>query len=271
MLKRGLDELIRGIEQTGYHNHRNEGHSDSLSNGILSDLKQHCPPIRHALNEGTLEVWYNYGSAAGRRRRADLLLGKPDATGEILPDGACIAFEHKSVVTAHRNKDARYDDLSGFCQTLHHANQRTIIVGTVLVGTAGQVLNVPDCVKRACRTLGRDFERDVLPRLSTGDHDLWSGFSACISNNRSTEPQKTVEKFQSLPRRGSSDTHIAGLDYLLIVPVNIDNVNPPRIADKSALGIDAYDHYDAMIRHICITYAMRWDPSSVQVTSPDNS
>lgn len=271
MMRRGLDELISGIAQIGYHNHRNEGHSDSLSHGILADLRDHCTPVREGIDRGSLKVWENYGSAAGRKRRVDLLIGMPDADGEVRPDGACIAFEHKSVVTAHRNKDARYDDLSGYCQTLHHANQRTVIVGTVLIGTAGQVLNVPDRVKSVCETLGLDFEKNVLPRLSTGDMKLWSDFAGCISNNKPGEPSKTVQKFQSLPRRGSSDTHIAGFDYLLLIPVEIDNVNPPAIADPNALGIDAFTLYDDMIRHVCFTYAMRWDPSSLQLKAPGST
>src|SRR3989442_11239341 len=53
-------------------------------------------------------------------RSIDLLVGEPRADGNS-PDLAKsrIFVENKSVVTAHRNKDARYDDLNESLQVLH--------------------------------------------------------------------------------------------------------------------------------------------------------
>jgi hypothetical protein len=47
-------------------------------------------------------------------------------------------------------------------------------------------------------------------------------------------------------------------DYVLLVPVFIDNVCPPRVARDNALGIDVDAEYRSMLDRICKAYTARW-------------
>lgn len=106
-----FDAAIAAIATARYHNHRLEGHSDIVSDGIVADLREQCATFRHDLESGTLRIWKNVASPGDRERRVDLFVGEPDAAGK--PDIAKvrIAVEHKSVITAHRNSTNRFDDL----------------------------------------------------------------------------------------------------------------------------------------------------------------
>ena len=103
-----------------------------------------------------------------------------------------------------------------------------------------------------------DFESQVLPRLSSGDESLWKEFPFAVSQNRPSDPAKTVEKFRELPTRPPARTDLVAYDYVLLVPVYIDNVNPPRIARDNNLGIDVDAEYEAMLEQICRAYRARW-------------
>lgn len=259
---RGIDAVLAGIEKRRYHNHRLEEHSDFLSAGILNDLKEYCDPLQDDLGSGRLRTWHNLPSRSGRNRRIDLLLGTPDLNGN--PEEVRAVFEHKSVITAHRNRGNRFDDLNGLYREYHQHDPKVIVIGTVLVGVCERVLNVPDQVKKRYRRDMEVFERNILPRLSSGDHSLWEEFPEAVSDNRPSDPHLTVDKFRSLPTRRASDTHLAGYDYLLVVPVEVNNVDPPRIAAPDRLGIDAYTEYRNMIKAICEAYLVRWRPDAVR-------
>jgi hypothetical protein len=47
-------------------------------------------------------------------------------------------------------------------------------------------------------------------------------------------------------------------DYVLLVPVYIDNVNPPHIATENPFGIDVEAEYNHMLEAICRAYKARW-------------
>ena len=126
-----------------------------------------------------------------------------------------IIVEHKSVVTAHRNRNARSQDIEREMRTSHVHNPRTIVVATLIIGTCQRVLNVPDCVKKDPRYGDGQFETLVLPRLSSGDQTLWNDFRNCISSNTQDDPIKTMEYFSRLPVRAMADTHEVGLDFML--------------------------------------------------------
>jgi len=53
-------------------------------------------------------------------------------------------------------------------------------------------------------------------------------------------------------------THVLGYDYLLMVPVYIDNVNPPYIPRPNSFGIDIDAEYGMMLKKMCAAYATRW-------------
>ena len=250
-------DLIRRIEERGYHNHRLEDHSAAISRGILKDLCAMCEPFARDFSAGRICEWLDFPSPAGRARKLDLVVAEPDRD-EGRPDltHLRLCIENKSVVTAHRNRTNRYDDLSDLVGVLHRNRPDAILVATVLVGLCEQVLNVPDRVKPFLPS--EDFESQVLLRLSSGDASLWEEFPFAVSRNRAADPARTVEKFRELPTRPPGRTDLVAYDYVLLVPVYIDNVNPPRIARDNNLGIDVDGEYQAMLEQICRAYKARW-------------
>ncbi len=153
-----FDAAISKIARAGYHNHRLETHSDIVSDGIVADLQLTCEVFRRDVEAGIVSIWKNVASPGDRQRRVDLFVGEPNANGE--PDIAKvrIAIENKSVITAHRNRTNRFDDLSKVLAAVQGARPEALLIATVLVGLADRVLNVPDhvhkyraCIARTCR------------------------------------------------------------------------------------------------------------------------
>lgn len=106
------DEVVDRIVAVGYHNHRREEHSDIISDAMYYDLARVCPAFAEDVRAGVVRHWVNVQAPGGRNRYLDLFIGEPDPrTGG--PDFRTlrIGVEHKSVMTAHRNKTNRYDDL----------------------------------------------------------------------------------------------------------------------------------------------------------------
>ncbi|MGA9087357.1 MAG: hypothetical protein ACLQMU_02920 [Methanoregula sp.] len=258
MMKTPFDEVIDHIVTEHYHNHRQETHSDLVSQGIFRDLMQKCPELRHDIDNHIVQHWLNVKSPTKRGRKMDLLIGEPDASGNPDLRNVRICIENKSVITAHRNRDARFDDLYEVLQDLHGIKSEIIMGATVMVGMAERVLNIPDGVKSHFKKRAREFQGTVVPRLSSGDQKLWDDFPEDISENRANDPVQTMKKFQALPTRKIGLTHVKGYDYILYVPVFIDNVNPPYLARENNLGIDIDAEYQKMLNQICSAYRMRW-------------
>jgi len=199
--------------------------------------------------------------SGARNRKIDLLVGQPDANGEPDLDKVRLCVEDKSVVTAHRNLYARFDDLNEALQVLHRVRSEAVLVATVIVGVADKVLNIPDKVKPLYRTKPHHFLKKILPRLSSGDQKLWRDFEWAVSVNRPNEAAKTVSKFRELRTRPPGHTHIVGYDYVMLVPAFIDNVNEPYIpeaGDPRSLGIDVELDYRTMLDTVCKAYTARW-------------
>jgi hypothetical protein len=252
-----FDEIIDEISARGFHNHRLEDHSGTVSRGILRDLRAICEPFERDLLGGRICEWFDFPSPGGRARKLDLVVGEPssEASGPDL-GRLRLCVENKSVTTAHRNRTNRYDDLSDVVGVLHQKKPDAILVATVLVGLAEKVLNVPDRVKPFMPP--EVFVGRVLPRLSSGDNTLWEEFRHAVSLNRPRDPERTVHKFRELPTRPPGRTDLVAYDYVLLVPVLIDNVSPPRIARENTLGIDVDAEYRAMLDRICKAYTARW-------------
>ena len=254
-----FDEFIEDIKKRRYHNHRLELHSDVVSRGILKDLTDSCDIFREDLDSRKIRFWMNVNAPGDRGRKIDLFIGEPAANGSD-PDleKVRVVIENKSVITAHRNRTNRFDDLKKALESIHGVKKEAIIVATILVGLADRFLNIPDQVRKKYKYQVRKFERTILPRLSSGDQSLWKEFNWAISVNRMDDPRTTVEHFQKLPRRNPAYTHEAGYDYVLIVPVYIDNVNPPELPRPNSLNIDVDREYEAMLEVICKAYTARW-------------
>ena len=168
-----------------------------------------------------------------------------------------LCMENKSVITAHgKNRKNRQSDLSDFANLLKAKKPEAIVLGHILVGTGIQYVNIPDTVKRKCQILGIDFERDVLPRLSSGDSKLWAEFGT--KQNSEDAAFKTIEMMRTLPVKEKSFTHELGFDYLLIEPVFIDNINPPRVERENIFDINIDSQYLDMLRSTCRAYTSRW-------------
>jgi hypothetical protein len=256
-----FDEVIDQIKLRGFHNQRLEGHSDVVSEEILNDLRERCAPFGSDYAAGTITSWLNVRTPGARNRKIDLLVGEADASGKPNLEKLRFCVENKSVMTAHRNQYARFDDLNEALQVLHHAKAEAVLVATVIIGVADRVLNIPDRVKPFYKTKLAEFNEQLLPRLSSGDQTLWEQFAWAVSINRASDSAKTVEKFRQLPTRSPGHTHVVGYDYVLLVPALIDNVNPPYIPkpdDPRSLGIDVQLEYDAMLDTICKAYTARW-------------
>lgn len=252
-----FDDVVDEIRARGFHNHRLEHHSGAVSRGILRDLCDRCEAFQRDLAGGRIREWLDSPSPGGRARKLDLVVGELGAAtdGPEL-DRLRLCIENKSVITAHRNRTNRYDDLSDVVGVLHHKRPDAILVATVLLGLAERVLNVPDRVKPF---LGDEGFRDrVLPRLSSGDETLWREFPRAVSHNRAKDSERTLAKFRELPTRPPGRTDLVAYDYVLLVPVFIDNVNPPRVARDNALGLDVDADYHTMLERICKAYITRW-------------
>ncbi|HYN82324.1 MAG TPA: hypothetical protein VES88_12540 [Gemmatimonadaceae bacterium] len=141
---------------------------------------------------------------------------------------------------------------------IHSARPEAILVATVLIGLCDKVLNIPDQVHKFYRDREVEFESHVVPRLSSGDQTLWNEFNWAISSNRPNDPAKTLELMRTLTTRKPGHTHVAGYDYVLAVPVYIDNVNPPSVARENTLGIDVDGEYQGLLDQICAAYTARW-------------
>jgi len=251
------DDVIDEIKRRGFHNHRLEDHSAAMSRGILRDLRAMCEPFERDFTGGRIREWLDFPSPAGRARKLDLVVAEPaDETSEPALTRLRLCVENKSVVTAHRNRTNRYDDLSDLVGVLHRNRPDAILVAPVLIGLAENVLNVPDRVKPFLSP--EEFKGRVLPRLSSGDDSLWNEFPQAVSRNRPADPERTVRKFRELPTRPPGRTDLVAYDYVLLVPVLIDNVNPPRVARDNALGIDIDAEYRTMLDRICKAYMARW-------------
>jgi hypothetical protein len=254
-----FDDVIEAIRVAGYHNHRLEEHSDLVSQGLFRDLVERCPKIAEDFNAGVVNKWVNVPApGVTRGRRIDLFVGEPDARGGPDVGRVRICVENKSVITAHRNKTNRLDDLEEVLGAIHRNNAEAIVVSTVLVGTATRVLNVPDHVKKRYKRSPSLFESEVLPRLSTGDAALWDDFDYAVSVNRDDDPRSTAAAFRKLPTRPPGRTHIIGYDFVLVVPVFIDNVNSPSVCRNNDFGIDVDADYERMLATICRAYEARW-------------
>lgn len=253
-----FDDVIENIKGEHYHNHRKQNHSDIVSEGIYRDLLIYCPELKYDIENQMVKKWLNVDSPTSRKRKMDLLIGQPNSKGKPDLEKVRICIENKSVITAHRNKDARYDDLNEVLKDLHQIKSETITIATILVGIAPRVLNIPDGVKKRYKGSKKEFSEKIVPRLSSGDLTLWEEFAQDISDNQPKDPIKTIEKFNCLPTRHIGYTHQIGYDYILFVPVYVDNVNPPYLARKNELGLNIDSDYNKMLETICKAYNMRW-------------
>lgn len=261
------------VNHVGYHNHRVNTHSDIISDGILQDLWKHCSAIHADLKLGRVGYWKNQKINWGRGRVTDVVVAEPTIQGtkesrkqiEFDWHGAAnikgakpnlqklrIVIEHKSVVTAHRNRDARHDDLNNMWQ---EATSHVVVGATVMIGLAQQYLNVAD--KLRDRIEEERFNREIMPRLKAHDKTLFNDFSFAVSKNKPNDPMLTFKKFNTLPVR-PPDRSTQGFDALFLCPIYYDNVSPAHVVRDNLFGIDVDSKYRKFLERICHDYANLW-------------
>jgi len=268
-----FDAHAEMVNRMGYHNHRVNTHSNIISDGILRDLWELCPALHSDLEEGRVGYWKNEKINWGRGRVTDVVVAEPsfqrtekprreptfDWHGAASIKGAKpnlkklrIVIEHKSVITAHRNRDARHDDLNNMWQ---EATSDVIVGATVMIGLAERYLNVADQLKK--RAGEERFNAEIVPRLKAHDRTLFDDFAFAISNNKPDQSRKTFEKFSTLPIR-PPDRSARGFDVLFLCPVYYDNVNPAYVARDNPFGINVDSNYQEFLKRICNDYTRLW-------------
>jgi len=211
---------------------------------------------------GAVKHWLNIPAPGGRNRKIDLFIGEPGADGKADMSKVRVCVENKSVITAHRNRDARFDDLDETMKAVHNIRSEAVIVATVMIGTALRTLNIPDDVKAFYVKQGKhkEFSALVEPRLSSGDQALWSDFPAAISDNRPADPAKTLAKLRTLKTRNPGFTHVQGYDFIMFAPMFINNVDPPHVDRQNSLGLNVDEDYTDFLDAVCKAYRVRWHP-----------
>jgi hypothetical protein len=221
------------------------------------DLVKQCPALANDIESAKVMYRLNV-DVPGLTHKVDLMIYEvDDIDDDPALERARLCMENKSVITAHgKNRKNRQSDLSDFVNLLQAKKPEAIVLGHVLVGTGIQYVNIPDAVKRKCQILEIDFERDVLPRLSSGDHKLWAEFGT--KPNSDDAASKRIEMMRTLPVKEKGFTHELGFDFLLIEPIFIDNVNPPRVERENSFGINIDSQYEDMLSRTCRAYTSRW-------------
>ncbi len=188
--------------------------------------------------------WTSSWPSPARRNR------RPDLTHLRL----CV--ENKSVVTAHRNRTNRYDDLSDVSGVLHRNKPDAILVATVIVGIAENVLNVPDRVKPFVSP--ERFHRTSPAEAFHGRRYFCGLSSHGCQPQPSADPKRTGEKFRELPTASAWKNRSCCLRLRPSGTGPIDNVHPPRVERDNGLGIDVDAEFRIMLDRICKAYTARW-------------
>jgi hypothetical protein len=264
--------------ENGYHNHRDNSHSDIISDGIVEDLKNKSALIKAHLEAGVIGYWKNQPNPWGRERDTDLVLAEPlhSEAKKSKPDMKKIRLvvEHKSVLTAHRNRDARYDDLNNLCSGAG-LTPNIIVAATVMIGIAERYLNVADQIKnrymvyketpsgRQKKVLNTEaFNNEIMKRIFARDETLFVTHEYAVSLNTRSDIESTFAKFRQLPVRDIDNRKKAALDALLLVPVFYDNVHASKIVRNNPFNIDVDKEYDAFILKLARIYENEYGDKS---------
>jgi hypothetical protein len=94
-----FDAVLDKIKQRHYHNQRLEEHSNIVSDGFLSDLRERCAPFASDYLRKEIADWKNVQTPGARNRKIDLLAGEPSAGGNADLEKVRLCLENKSVIT----------------------------------------------------------------------------------------------------------------------------------------------------------------------------
>lgn len=277
---------------------------------MAADLILSSDALRADVEANEVGIWIGVGDGKGRGRKADLLVAKPrlrsgappppkkrtkqktltpvegdlpfnvlgaasDPRMEPDEENVRLFMEHKSTLTAHRNKTNRQDDLNNLSQQMR-ADPGVITAATVMVGTSRFFLNVADLVKprfyspiRDPRTSELQFAKDgsvrsqfdsaafakVVERIRNSDATLPDDFWFALSGNGAADWHGSVEHYRTeLKVRAGNRRDEHGYDAVLIVPVNYSNLAPCSVNRENDLGIDPDAEYADFVHHLASLY-----------------
>ena len=283
-----FDHHASRVQEQGYHSHRGSNHSNVIGEGILRDLRSASTNLREDLDAGKVGCWINSKIPFHEGTwDADVVIAEPDeltlppeqrpgacpvdgAAGipGVKPDGRKLrlVMEHKSIITAHRNRINRFKELASDVEYSNDAGYNVIVAATILIGTAPRVLQVVDGVRKLYKLPGggnrydeERFDREVGNRLRARDPTIWDQFAGFVSTNRPTDAANTVEYFRRVfPLRSQDRVNQRGMDALMLVPVFYDNVGTARVDRDHPLGADVDGRYADFIGTLSTAYARRW-------------
>lgn len=274
-----FDKLMNYLnEEKGFHHPRAaQSHSDQLSKFIIEDLLMNCHEIREDARNREISFDLNVNVAADISDHIiDLVIGDLNrnirAKGlfrtnnfEIVQSSPLenryrILIEHKSVITAHRNKKNRLRDLKEFASHSYNYRSSVIICGTIMVGTAVEYFSVEN-LGRYLKALGRiNEDEEIKARLCKNDKTLYQEYkdTTVITTNRIDDPDKTFNLFlNEIPIRNSIEER--GFDAFYSPFIHIDNLRECRVDNafmaKYRENINNYNHF---ISQICNNYNVRF-------------
>lgn len=269
--------LMDFTSQSGPYNPRSPIYSNQMGIEICNDLYESSSIFKGHVHRGELCHFLNLPLSKPRGDIAieiDLIVGelkKPlDLQTTLAPLKGCplpkvensqadrmktarIIIEHKSVITAHRNRGNRSKELVAVRDVIVEAYPNAVLVANVLIGTARKYLNyeVIDRAKKAldvlCGNLVGGYDLgDLIKHIGTNHPDLHAFLSneavagLLLSENTKQDSEKTLKHLKAkLPLR--SDITGKHYDVLMIQFCHIDNIGPPRLVDPPFFAEEKYN------------------------------
>jgi len=301
-----FERVIKRIRNDGVYHPRDQRVSTQLGLEILRDLYFVSPEFREDVNCGRICYGFNLKfekTSTSNSKRTDLAIGVLDESADIPPiltkyledaplipemkmlhittrdrdlmKEVRIAMENKSVITAHRNRNNRSDELVSIADVLSEACPGAILVATVMIGTATEFLNY-EVLQRAegvlevfCERVRGGYQLDEIKRLLGRSAPEIADFlnqprirKALISTNESQEPFNTMDRMHGVlkPRENTSQI---GYDVLILQFCHIDNIGPARLESPEYFkGIYAQYQYNTALKRLSGLYRERFAKSN---------
>jgi hypothetical protein len=223
------EAYVDWINQHLGFNPRSQAASNALADFVLDDLRQHCPPIKAALERSVIASRQNAAvRTAVAERNVDLVLfEESDATPRVR-----VTIENKTIMAAHgKARKNRYGDIIAYCNHVHN-NCRQCVAGAVLViNTSSSYVN-PDGFAKGLKRPAFKMDKVV---------------------------SDTVSLFERIPlRRGPEESNELP-EGLTIVLIEYNGADPARLVNAPPTpGHSADWHYENFLRRMCERYAERF-------------
>ena len=233
-------------EEVGYYHPRTAEQSGAFSGIIVRELVNMNGTLATHLRDGTVAYDFDVNVSDGvSEHTTDLVIGSPSSKplgirigvpirARINTSDYRVLIDHKSVVTAHRNRLNRLRDFKELASHANAYNRKAIVGGTLLLGTSRRYLSV-ETVGRVLSARGQRDRTDYWrKRMLKNDKELVAEFEStdAMTENSEVDPGNTFNVFmKELPMRRSDQEK--GFDAFAVIPVLIDNIGPCRLDEAS--------------------------------------